>query len=325
LDVDIWVETMNNFGKNKVPFLFMIDFEMQKPIILKLEDIPENVYYKFNNIKNYSIKKSNPKRLTFHTFPMSEQSYKSAFDRVKSEIQAGNSFLLNLTFPTKIKTNYSLLELFKVSLAKYKMYFKDEFIVFSPETFVKIVDGKIMTHPMKGTIDASIPDARNIILNDIKETAEHYTIVDLLRNDLSQVAKNVRVTHFRYIDEINTITKKLLQVSSEIEGVLPDNYMNELGTIFYKLLPAGSISGAPKRKTIDIIQENELGERGYYTGVMGIYDGENVDSAVMIRYIEQKDGQMHYRSGCGITFMSDAASEYQEMLDKVYVPFSRKY
>ncbi len=325
MNVDNWIQTMNIWGKDKVPFLFMIDFEMQKPVIFKLDDIPENVYYKFNSIKNYSIKPSKPRKLKFDTFPLSVERYKSAFDGVKSEIQGGNSFLLNLTFPTKIETNYSLLELFKISLAKYKLFYKNEFIVFSPETFVKIVNGKIITHPMKGTIDASIPDARNIILNDVKETAEHYTIVDLLRNDLSQVAKNVVVKNFRYIDEIKTTTKRLLQVSSEIEGILPDNYMSELGTIFYKLLPAGSISGAPKRKTIDIIQENEHGERGYYTGVMGIFDGENIDSAVMIRYIEQKDNQMYYRSGCGITFMSDATSEYQEMLDKVYVPISRKY
>ncbi len=149
--------------------------------------------------------------------------------------------------------------------------------------------------------------------------------MDLLRNDLSIVAKNVKVNRFRYIDELKTSSKTLLQVSSEIEGTLPDDYTSHLGDIFKALLPAGSISGAPKKKTLEIIQENEIDERGYYTGVFGIFDGTNVDSAVMIRYIENNDGQLTYRSGCGITSMSDCLSEYHEMIDKVYVPITRKH
>ncbi len=317
---------MNDLGDKGSPFIFIIDFEMQQPMVYSLDNIPNDIYYKFNAIKNYSVASTSSLReLEFRKTPISLEQYGRSFDQVAQEIQAGNSFLLNLTFPTKIDSNYSLLELFKVSLAKYKLYFRNTFIVFSPETFVKIIDGKIFTHPMKGTIDASIPQAAEIILQDTKETAEHFTIVDLLRNDLSQVAKKVKVKRFRYIDEIQTNTKKLLQVSSEIEGELPHNFMSHIGDIFYKLLPAGSISGAPKRKTIEIIQQNEQGPRGYYTGVMGIFDGKNVDSAVMIRYIEKEDDELYYRSGCGITFMSDAASEYQEMIDKVYVPISRKY
>ena len=276
-------------------------------------------------MKNYKLKPGIHPPLEFNAFPMDFSEYKGAFDKVQEEIIAGNSFLLNLTFPTPITTNYSLMDLFKVSLAKYKLYYKDEFIVFSPETFIRIQEGRISTNPMKGTIDARIPNARDIILNDIKETAEHNTIVDLLRNDLSQVAKKVQVKKFRYIDEIQTSSKHLLQVSSEIEGILPSEYLSSLGDIFARLLPAGSISGAPKKKTLEIIRENEWGLRGYYSGVMGLFDGANVDSAVMIRYIEKNEGELLYRSGCGITFMSDAAAEYQEMIDKVYVPVDRKY
>ncbi|OGU77880.1 MAG: hypothetical protein A2279_07140 [Stygiobacter sp. RIFOXYA12_FULL_38_9] len=88
------------------------------------------------------------------------------------------------------------------------------------------------------------------------------------------------------------------------------------------MLPAGSISGAPKKKTVEIIQNAEKLERGYYTGVFGYYDGNNLDSAVMIRFIEQTAEGLVYRSGGGITFMSDVNSEYQELIDKVYVPFT---
>jgi para-aminobenzoate synthetase component I len=178
---------------------------------------------------------------------------------------------------------------------------------------------------MKGTIDAAIPHAANIILNDKKETSEHYTIVDLLRNDLSLVAKNVKVNKFRYLDYLTTLDRTLIQVSSEIEGTLTEDFRSNLGNIFHALLPAGSISGAPKKKTVEIIGENEIGPRGYYTGVFGIFDGENVDSAVMIRYIEKSGETLWYRSGCGITNLSDCASEYKEMIDKVYVPIGRKY
>ena len=159
------------------------------------------------------------------------------------------------------------------------------------------------------------------ILNDKKETAEHSTIVDLIRNDLSMVAKEVRVTKFRYIDTIKTNVNKLHQVSSEIRGKLSSDFHDRLGSILFTLLPAGSISGAPKPKTLEIIREAEVYDRGYYTGVFGVYDGETLDSGVMIRYIEQTaDGSLQYRSGGGITAMSDLETEYQELIDKIYVP-----
>jgi len=173
---------------------------------------------------------------------------------------------------------------------------------------------------MKGTIDASIPDAEKVIMEDQKETAEHYTIVDLIRNDLSMVSKHVRVERFRYIDVIETNEKRLLQVSSEICGNLDDDYKSHLGDILFELLPAGSISGAPKKKTVGIISTVEGSERGYYTGVFGIFDGYNLDSGVMIRFIEYKNGKYYYRSGGGITAFSDPVSEYKEMIDKIYVP-----
>jgi para-aminobenzoate synthetase component 1 len=318
-----WVDKMNQLGKEKSPFIFILDFELKNPVILKIEQIPNDIYYKFNDIKNYTLSGTQSKPLHFLPNPMPIGQYTKAFDAAKKEILYGNSFLLNLTFPTSIETNYTLRELFNISHARYKLYYKDQFIVSSPEIFIKIINGKIFTFPMKGTIDASIPDATSNILNDVKETAEHYTIVDLLRNDLSMVATNVKVNKFRYIDKLVTSTKTLLQVSSEIEGTLPIDFNENLGNIFAKLLPAGSISGAPKKKTVEIIKANEVDDRGYYTGVFGIFDGNNVDSGVMIRYIEKQDDKLIYRSGCGITYRSECTSEYQEMIDKVYIPLGK--
>jgi len=175
---------------------------------------------------------------------------------------------------------------------------------------------------MKGTMDATLPDAENQLLNNEKELAEHYTIVDLIRNDLSMVSKNVKVERFRYIEHIKTNRNELLQMSSEISGELPLNYYETLGDLIFKLLPAGSISGAPKKKTVEIIRQAEQYDRGFYTGIFGIFDGENLDSGVMIRFIEQTAEGLFYKSGGGITAKSNCSEEYQELIAKIYVPFT---
>ena len=133
---------------------------------------------------------------------------------------------------------------------------------------------------MKGTIDANIPDAENKILQDIKESAEHATIVDLIRNDLSINCSDIEVENYRYIDRIRTNKGDILQVSSCISGKIKND--TELGTLILGLLPAGSVSGAPKAKTLEIIKDSEVENRGYYTGIAGIYDGKNIDSCVLI-------------------------------------------
>ena len=86
------------------------------------------------------------------------------------------------------------------------------------------------------------------------------------------------------------------------------------------MLPAGSVTGAPKKQTVAIIRESENYERGWYTGVFGVFDGKSLDSAVMIRYIEKDSGKFCYKSGGGITYMSDPEKEYEELISKIYVP-----
>ncbi len=262
-----------------------------------------------------------PADFRFDLSPVPFSRYEKAFKFVRKNILHGNSFLLNLTFPTAVRTDLSLEEIFFHSLAPYKLYFKDQFVLFSPETFIRIRDGKIYSYPMKGTIDASVQNAEQTLIENEKELWEHNTIVDLIRNDLSMVARDVEVIRYRYIDRVKTHKNELLQVSSEIRGQLGEAWKARLGDILLALLPAGSISGAPKKKTREIIAAAEGEKRGYFTGVFGIFDGENVDSAVMIRFIERTDDGLQFRSGGGITGHSDAQQEYDEMIDKVYVPF----
>ena len=315
------IEKINELGTKRIPFFFMIDFEMKKPIIYPLDELPDHIWYDLNGVSNRKANEADSVFFRFEPNPVSKQEYTKAFAIVQGHLQYGNTFLLNLAFPSQVDTELSLEDVYHRSEAKYKLYLKDELVVFSPEIFVQIKDDYIYSYPMKGTIDAEAMGADLHILNDKKEIAEHSTIVDLIRNDLSMVAKEVRVTKFRYIDTIKTNINKLHQVSSEIRGKLSSNFHDRLGSILFTLLPAGSISGAPKPKTLEIIREAELYDRGYYTGVFGIYDGETLDSGVMIRYIEQiADGSLQYRSGGGITAMSNLETEYQELIDKIYVP-----
>ncbi len=312
--------TMNMLGAKGVPFIFIIDFEMKTPAVVPLSEVNTgDILFNFDGFTNFVEKTPPAENFDFRKYPVSYNDYKQAFDNVMNNLEEGNSYLLNLTFPTRIETVLSLEDIFLMSRAKYRLLYKDQFVLFSPEIFVKISDGIISSYPMKGTIRGDIEDAESKILEDEKELAEHITIVDLIRNDLSIVAKNVTVKKFRYIDRVRTINGDLLQVSSEITGELPDDWRDRLGEIIFSLLPAGSITGAPKRKTIEIIKEAESDSRGYYTGVCGYFDGKSLNSGVMIRFIEKKDGTMYYRSGGGITVYSDPLSEYNELVDKIYV------
>ena len=311
---------------------------------------------------------------TWQIEPPLYEDYERSFNIVKSNIMAGNSYLTNLTCRVPVSCNLSLEEIFHRAKGKYKLllrrkrtqaedkaHLKEEnieenltpFVCFSPETFVRIKGGRIYSYPMKGTLDASLPNAEKQLMEDRKEAAEHATIVDLIRNDLSRVAENVRVDKYRYIDVLHTNKGDILQTSSEISGRLPEDYPHHLGEILDAQLPAGSITGAPKDKTMQIIHEAEGYDRGFYTGIMGIYDQGELNSAVMIRFIEEEtspvdfetDGEknfkasegkgdeasegkrdeasrkLYFKAGGGITSKSDCRKEYEEVIQKIYLPF----
>ncbi len=262
-----------------------------------------------------------PVEFVFERYPESFETYEKRFRRVMEALRAGETLLLNLTIKTLIETSLSLREIFEYSQAKYRLYVPGKFVCFSPERFVKIRDGKIFSHPMKGTIDASLPNAVNRLLNDRKEAAEHEMITKLTRDDLRRVATAVKVNRFRYIDRLKTNNGTILQTSSEIEGTLPVDYLQNLGTLFFQLLPAGSIAGTPREATLRVIRACEQQPRGFYSGVVGYFDGENLDSGVLIRFIEEENGKMYFRSGGGITIDSQCESEYNEAIQKVYLPF----
>jgi len=314
-------ETINDLASGGIPFVFLISFSGEGNIVSRPDRAANHgLYLEMPGMFNHSFQGRPDHPIQFSKLPMEEERYQEAFNYVKGQIHYGNSFLLNLTFPTPIETNYTLREIFLGSKAPYKLLLDGELVVFSPERFIRISGDTISSTPMKGTIDAQVPGAHRLLSSDLKEDAEHNTIVDLIRNDLSMVASKVRVKRFKYIEKLKTNQGELMQMSSEITGKLLEEYSTRLGDLLFKLLPAGSICGAPKRKTVEIIREVEGYERGYYTGVFGHFDGVNLESAVAIRYIEQQGEDLLFKSGGGITFQSDWRKEYDEMQKKVYVP-----
>lgn len=309
-------EKLNRFGSSNEPFFFMLSYDLSKCEIHKLDKLPN--YINFKLTKKSDIKSFENSYL--EKFPVDYNSYKQAFDLIQEHIKKGNSYLLNLTFKTKINTKLSLDEIFQKAQARFKLKYKDEFVCFSPEKFIEIKKDKIYTYPMKGTIDAKILNAQAKILADAKEMAEHTMVVDLLRNDLSIVSSKVRVDKFRYCEKINAGEKQLLQVSSKISGELKSDWNNNIGDILTSILPAGSITGTPKKKTVEILNSVETYDRGYYTGIAGIYDKKTLYSFVLIRFIQKENNNYFYKSGGGITCDSNIDLEYKELQDKIYIP-----
>ena len=322
-----FIEKMNFYGENGIGFFFVIDFEMKSPVVLKLSEVDNSrIKYCIDGIKNYADNAeaaASGSKIKIVKMPVPFPVYEKAFDNVIKNEKEGNSYLLNLTFKTPVKINLSLEEIFYRSIARYRLYFKngaEEFVLFSPETFINMRGDKIFTYPIKGTIDAGIPGAEKLLLNDGKETAEHLTVVDLLRNDLNIACKDVKVNRFCFMDRVKTGRGEILQMTSEIEGKVKPGMRNRFGDIMAGIIPAGSVFRARQNKTLENIKKTEARDRRDYIGVFGIYDGENLKSSVMIRFIEKDGGGYFYRSGGGITVYSDAEKEYNEMIEKIYVP-----
>lgn len=311
------MDRLNTLGSQREPFIFIIDYKKEKIVVKKISEISEDIKYYIDGFTNSSFQPIQT-QIKLNKSPISFEEYHRKFISVIEQIRAGNTYLLNLTQPTPIEIDATLKEIYNTSTSKFKLLHEDNFVCFSPERFVKIENNTICTSPMKGTIKVS-STSKEELLNNPKEIAEHTMVVDLLRNDLNLVATDVKVSNFRYITKINSGEDELFQTSSDICGKLQSDWHAHIGDILGALLPAGSITGTPKRSTVEIIENIEGYKRDFFTGIFGYYDGLKLDSAVMIRFIEKKGSEYLFKSGGGITAMSSAEDEYQEMIDKVYI------
>ena len=160
-----FIKEMNNFGKNGIPFLFIIDYEMINPEIFTFSEAAKSkVFFSVKGLRNFKDEIFDEKPLHFVKNPVDYAAYHTAFKKILEQIKLGNTFLLNLTFPTEIDTNWELRRIFEKSSAPYRLLYKDRFVLFSPECFMQISNGIISSFPMKGTIDASIKDASSVIV-----------------------------------------------------------------------------------------------------------------------------------------------------------------
>lgn len=187
----------------------------------------------------------------------------------------------------------------------------------SPESQLIIQNGKAIVHPIAGTFKRSGDDdtdkARAVALeNNAKENAEHVMLVDLARNDLSRVCDNVEVTAFKKIQYYSHV----IHMVSEVQGNIKE------GQSSFKILgagfPAGTLSGAPKYKAMQLIDANEKTARGFYGGAIGFigFDG-SCNHAIMIRSFLSKQNTLYYQAGAGVVAASDPESELQEVNNKL--------
>lgn len=321
---EVFFQRINTLYQAKKPFFFLTDYEGKQMEVTPMDELDDHIRFQapclsFPKSRQQAFALSD-KPLGWQKHPISFETYKKSFDIVKNALQQGNTYLVNLTCSTPVETNYSLLELYQLGHGKYKLLYRDQFVHFSPEPFIRIVGNTISSYPMKGTIEENEINAADTLRSSEKEIAEQYTIVDLIRNDLFQVATQVEVASFRYLEKLKTNQKDLYTVSSHITGSLRPAYLNHPGDVLKAMLPAGSITGAPKAATQNIIRQAETHNRNYYTGVWGYYNGEILDSCVIIRYLESTPDGFIFKSGGGITSLSDPKAEYQEMISKIYVP-----
>ncbi|CAM4308222.1 aminodeoxychorismate synthase component I [Cytophagaceae bacterium 50C-KIRBA] len=308
---------MDQWGMEGRPFVFICDYKGEKVWWGSEEEAKHwGISLEFNSYQSPSFQEE----IQFEKFPLSYKEYLAKFYQVQAGLKRGDSFLVNLTSPTPIQTNLRLEDIYRHAKAKYKLLIQDQVVVFSPEPFIHIENNKIQAFPMKGTLAINEKNHPEDLRIDAKEQAEHATIVDLIRNDISRVAYPIQVEKYQYIEEVKTHSQDLWQMSSLISGELMPHLKNRFGSILKAMLPAGSITGAPKVATMDIIEKAEGYDRGFYTGIMGKFDGTSLDSGVLIRFIEQINQKLVFKSGGGITVFSDPEKEYLELIQKIYLP-----
>ncbi len=310
------VALLNEWGCQGQPFFFFVDYAGQQWYVARLDELDARIKYSIPGRTNYTpTPHLRPEARAHRLHAPRLEDYAEGFGVVQRAIAEGKTRLINLTWRIPYESDYDQQARFMLGHEKYMLMVEGLFSVFSPEPFVEVRDGRIATFPMKGTISTSVPNAREVLLASDKEAREHADSVELMRHDLERVASDVEVVRFRYCEEI--ADGRVIQTSSEIAGQIRPELLGRYGDIIASLLPGGSIAGAPKEASLEVIAEAEPYDRGFYTGVFGVFDGERLDTSVMIRFLQYlPSGESYFYGGGGVTAHSQLESEYQELLLK---------
>lgn len=271
-------------------------------------------------------KKEEKGRLTGEVKPLfDKEAYCGIVERAKRYIREGDIFQIVLSNRLEAPFEGSLLDTYRVlrtvNPSPYMFYFSGtdvEVAGASPETLVKLEDGVLHTFPLAGTRPRGKTEEEDLaleqdLLRDPKELAEHNMLVDLGRNDLGKISQfgTVQVEKFHSIERYSHV----MHIGSTVRGQIREEF-DALDAI-EAVLPAGTLSGAPKIRACQLIGELERNKRGIYGGAIGYIDfSGNMDTCIAIRIAYQKNGRVFVRSGAGIVADSEPEKEYNECLNK---------
>lgn len=324
----------NDFKINDMKFIFynniiIFDLENKKQYITSINDLnyDKQLDYIEKMINSATIIEENSFKSLNNSFGSNfeKEDYKRAITKLKNYISNGDVYIANMTQRFCTENQEDSFEIYKklrtINKAPFSAYmnFEDfQVISSSPERFVQIYKNKVVTRPIKGTRPRGRNEEEDIknsleLINSEKDRAELLMVVDLERNDLSKVCKphSVRVTELFKLEKYSTV----FHLVSTVEGILKDNI--SAVKCIKECFPGGSITGTPKIRAMEIIEELEGLKRNIYTGAIGYFDFRgNADFNIAIRTIIKKDNKAYFGVGGGITYDSIEEDEYSETLDK---------
>lgn len=325
-DIDLMLfKDVIAFDNVKQKIILITNIELNKDISIEYE----KAIKRLNSIKEllYTGKKSfeGGKLLSEVTPLFSKDEFSKMIDKAKYHIKEGDIFQIVLSNRLQANFEGSLFDTYRVlrtvNPSPYMFYFSGtdvEVAGASPETLVKLEDGILHTFPLAGTrqrgkTEKEDKELEGELLADEKELAEHNMLVDLGRNDLGKISKfgSVVVEKFHSIERYSHV----MHIGSTVRGEIRPEYdaFNALESV----LPAGTLSGAPKIRACQLIEELENNKRGIYGGAIGYIDFTgNMDTCIAIRLAYKKNGKVFIRSGAGIVADSDPDMEYMESINK---------
>jgi anthranilate synthase component I len=276
--------------------------------IIKSKDVPT---YPFKAIEN-------------ETSPLKDQEYVEMVKKGIAACRRGDVFQVVVSRKFQQKFSGDEFNVYRalrsINPSPYLFYFDyGDYRIFgsSPEAQLKVKNNTAIVHPIAGTFrrtgkEITDADLANKLLNDKKENAEHVMLVDLARNDLSRVSSNVRVSRFCEVQYFSHV----IHLVSEVKGEVAEN--TNPFDVLAATFPAGTLSGAPKFKAMQLIDEFENNPRGYYGGCIGFvgFNGD-INHAIMIRTFLSKNNRLNYQAGAGVVVASVPESELQEVNNKL--------
>ncbi len=258
-------------------------------------------------------------------------AFESAARRIHDYVAAGDTYQVNLSLRTSRATTATPTEIYhalrRINPSPYMGLFRlpsFALVCGSPELLVKLVDGRVISRPIAGTRPRGAAESQDAhffaeLFSSPKERAEHLMLVDLIRNDIGRVAAygSVHVSEFMALERYSHV----MHIVSEVEGRLADG--RTWTDVFRAMFPGGTITGCPKIRTMEIIEELEPVGRGYYTGALGwiSYHGE-MELNIVIRSMLVQDGVAHVQAGAGVVADSNPERELDESLRKAQALWS---